>query len=294
ARISLGGHPSVQALPHLQLTARYSPSIGTITSASPPAVINVGAVHAGLALDTDRKPVFVLGAEQVDIGPDASHLHHHDVLDLTSPDALAEVAGEAMDSIVSGMLAGLGPAGTAIGVLLGITAPASHATDTSWPSLSLPGFVADPLGSIGAFLRDVIAAGGTDFADLLSEIPGLLGLTVAVTGNGTADQPWSIELATGAELIVWQDGTPTILHAGVRAGPAIPPLGGAGGPTLGIAAVVETLRGTHPPTAATGTPLPINVTALPDVAAEVTLSAPGGQPFAFGGAYSFSFTELRL
>ena len=294
ARISLGAQPGVVALPYLQLSARYSPTIGTITSTSPPAVINVGAVHAGLALDAGRKPVFVLGAEQVDIGPDAGHLHHHDVLDLTSPDALAEVAGEAMSSIVSGMLAGLGPAGAAIGVLLGINPPASHATDASWPSLSLPGFVADPLGSIGAFLRDVIAAGGTDFADLLNEIPTLLGLTVTVTGNGTADQPWSIELATGAELIVWQDGTPTVLHAGVRAGPAIPPLGGAGGPTLGLAAVVETLAVTLPPSTATGTPLPINVTALPSVAAEVTLSAPGGQPFAVGGANGFSFTELRL
>jgi hypothetical protein len=293
ARISLGA-PAIQALPHLQLTVRYSPSIGTITSASPPAIINVGAVYAGLALDTGRKPVFVLGAEQVDIGPDAGHLHHHDVLDLTSPDALAEVAGEAMDSIVSGMLAGLGPAGTAISVLLGITPPASHATDASWPSLSLPGFVADPLGSIGAFLRDVITANGTDFVDLLNEIPGLLGLPVTVTGTGTADQPWSIELATGAELLVWHDGTPTVLHAGARAGPEIPPLGGAGGPTLGIAAVVETLAVTLPPTTATGTPLPISVAALPNVAVEVTLSAPGGQPVTFGGANGVSFTELRL
>jgi hypothetical protein len=293
ARISLGAG-GIQALPHLQITARYSPSIGTITSASPPAVINVGAVHAGLALDSDRKPVFVLGAEQVDIGPDAGHLHHHDVLDLTSPDALAEVAGEAMDSIVAGMLAGLGPAGTAIGVLLGITPPASHAGDASWPSLSLPGFVADPLGSIGAFVRDVIAAGATDFADLLNEIPGLLGLAVTVTGNGSDDQPWSIELAPGAELLVWHDGTPTVLHVGVRAGPQIPPLGGAGGPILGLAAVVETLALTLPPTSATGTPLPISVTALPNVTAEVTLSAPGGGPVTFGGSDGVSFTELRL
>ena len=108
ARISLGAHPGVQALPYLQLAARYGADTGTIVSVTSPAVVTVGALHAGLGLDNGRKPVFVLGAERVDVGRDASHLDHHDVLDLTSPDALADVGAEALSAIVTGMLAGLG------------------------------------------------------------------------------------------------------------------------------------------------------------------------------------------
>jgi large repetitive protein len=294
AKISLGAHAAVQALPFLRLTARYGADSGTILSVTAPAVVQVGALHAGLALDASRKPVFVLGAERVDIGRDAGHLHHHDVLDLTSPDALADVGAETLDSIVASMLAGLGPAGAAIQVLLGLTPPASHSTDTSWPSLSLPAFVADPIGAVGAFLREVIGRGGSDFADLLGELPVLLGLTATITGAGRPDSPWTLELAAGASLVVWQDGTPTMLHAGIRAAPAIPSLGGSQGPTLGLAIVMEALSVTLPPTTATGTPLPITVTALPDVAVEATLQAPGGQPLSFGSGYAVSLTEARL
>jgi hypothetical protein len=294
AKISLGAHAVVQALPSLRLTARYGADSGTIVSVTAPAVVQVGALHAGLALDASRKPVFVLGAERVDIGRDAGHLHHHDVLDLTSPDALADVGAETLDSIVASMLAGLGPAGAAIQVLLGLTPPASHSTDAGWPSLSLPAFVADPIGAVGAFLREVIGRGGSDFADLLGELPGLIGLTASITGAGSPDSPWTLELATGASLVVWQDGTPTVLHAGIRAAPTIPPLGGPQGPTLGLAIVMEALSVTLPPGTATGTPLPIAVTALPDVAVEATIQAPGGQPLGFGSGYSVSLTEARL
>ena len=294
ARISLGAHPGVQALPYLQLAARYGADTGTIVSVTSPAVVTVGALHAGLGLDNGRKPVFVLGAERVDVGRDASHLDHHDVLDLTSPDALADVGAEALSAIVTGMLAGLGPAGTAIEVLLGITPPASHAGDPSWPALSLAGLVADPVGAVGAFLRSVVARGGADFADLLSVLPGLLGSTAVGAGPGTADQPWSLELAAGVSLTAWCDGDPVVVHLGCRAAPAIPPLGGDGGPVLGLALVADVLAVTLPPATATGPPFPVKVTALPDLALEVTVSAPAGQPLTFGSGYQISLQEARL
>lgn len=294
-RIRLGPDPGVRALPYLQLTARYGGDTGTIADVTSPAVVvRVGALHAGLGLDDDRKPVFVLGAERVSIGPDATHLHLHDVLDLTSPDALAEVAGEALDAIIAGMLAGLGPAGQAIEVLLGIAPPASHTGDATWPGLSLSAFVADPIGAVGAFLRDVVALGGNGFADLLSVLPDLIGVSAAFTADGTPDAPWSLELASGTSLVVWHDGNPTVLHAGVRTAPAIPPLGGAGGPVLGLGVAIEGLSITLPPAAATGTPLPVSVTALPEIAVEVTISAPTGEPFTFGGGYEVSLQEARL
>jgi hypothetical protein len=294
AKIQIGAHTGVTALPDLRLTARYGADTGTIVSVTSPAVVAVGALHAGLDLDSNRKPMFVLGAERVDIGRDAAHLHHHDVLDLTSPGALADVGAEALDAIVASMLAGLGPAANAIQVLLGITPPASHAGDPSWPALSLPAFVADPIGAVGAFLRDVLARGGSDFIDLLGVLPGLIGSSATFAGTGTPDQPWALTLATGAELSVWQDGSPVVVHLGVRVAPTIPPLGGAGGPVLGLAVVIEGLAITLPPATATGPPFAVSVSALHDLAAEISLSAPAGQPLTFGSGYSISLQEARL
>ena len=292
ARIALGLHPGVTALPYAQLTARYGGDSGTILSyTGQPADISVGALHVGLGLDATRKPVFVLGAERVDIGRPGGAPSHHDVLDLTSPDALADVASEALDAIVADLLAGLGPAGQAIGVLLGIEPPASHAGDATWPQLSLPALFADPSAAVGAFLRDVVARGDADFADLLSVIPGLLGVAASFTPPAAAGR-WALELADGVAFEVWNDGTPTVLHLGVRAAPAIPPLGGSDGPVVGLGIVIEGLAVTLPAPAPASTP--ISVSALPSIAVEVTLSAPAGRPISFGSGYGVSLQEARL
>ena len=290
ARIQLGAHPGVRALPLLSLTARYGGDSGTIVSVSSPAVVTVGALHAGLALDDGRKPVFVLGAERVDVGQDASRLHHHDVLDLTSPDALADVGAQALDAVVAGMLGGLGAAGTAISVLIGLTPPASRTGDATWPVLSATAFVADPVGAVAAFLSSVVALGGTGLADLLSVLPGLLGSGAAGTGTGTADQPWMLDLAAGAALAVWQDAS--VLHLGMRVAPTVPPLGGAGGPSLGVALVVDGLAVTLPTAGSTATPVRVSVAALPSLSLEVTLSSATG--LTFGTGYQVTVSGLQL
>ena len=290
ARIQLGAHPGVLALPALSLTARYGGDSGTIVSVSSPAMVTVGALHAGLALDDGRKPVFVLGAERVDVGKDAAHLHHHDVLDLTSPDALADVGAETLDAVVAGMLGGLGPAGTAISMLIGLTPPPSRAGDASWPVLSAPAFVADPVGAVAAFLSSVVALGGTGLADLLSVLPGLLGSGAAGTGTGTADRPWTLDLAAGAALSVWQDSS--VLHMGLRVAPAVPPLGGVDGPSLGVALVVDGLAVTLPAAGVTATPVNVSVAALPSLSLEVTLSSASG--LTFGTGYQVSVSAMRL
>jgi hypothetical protein len=290
ARIQLGAHPGVQALPALTLTARYGGDSGTIVSVSAPALVSVGALHAGLALDDGRKPVFVLGAERVDIGTDAAHLHHHDVLDLTAPGALADIGAETLDSIVAGMLSGLGAAGPAISVLIGLTPPANRTADPNWPALSAPAFMADPVGAVAAFFSSVVASGGTALADLLSVLPGLLGSGAAGAGTGTADQPWALDLAAGAALSVWQDGS--VLHLGARVAPAVPPIGGTGGPALGVALVVDGLAVTLPAPGVTATPVKVPVAALPGLSLEVSLSSASG--LTFGTGYQVTVSALRL
>ncbi len=276
-RAELGHTPSVRALPHLQMSARYGGDTGSLVTISGPPYVQVGALRAGLALDGDRRPVLVLAAERVDLGADKPTAHHHDVLDLTSPDALAEVGKEA----VAGILGGLGPAGTAVNVLLGFDPPPTHATDHAWPTVSLPALVTDPIGAVAAYHRDVLALGGTGYADLLAVIPAIAGRTAAIEGSGTDDAPWSVPLVGGVAIAV--SANAGVLHVGLRWAPTLPALG-SGGPVPGFAVSVGLLGLVLPPAGATATPLPVSVTALPGVGLEVSLRGPRGAPFAAGDA----------
>ena len=300
ARIQLGARPGVQALPLLRLSARYGGDSGTIAAVSSPLVVNVGALRTGIALDNGRQPVFVLAAERVDVGLAAAQgdvgaatprVHHHDVLDLTSPDALADVGSEALDAVVAEMLGALGQAGDSVSVLIGLTPPASHATDEAWPKLSAGHFVADPAGALAAFWRSVADLGASGFADLLSAVPGLLGISGTGSGAATAAQPWTLDLATGAALSVWQDGP--AVHAGVRLAPPIPPLGGTGGPVLGVAVTADGLAVTLPIATGGAGSVPTMVTALPGLQLEVTLT-PAGGGLTFGAGYEMTIPGVRL
>jgi len=71
----------------------------------------VEALRAGITLDASRRPTFLLAADRVTIAG-----HEYPTLDLTTPDALAEVAGSVLSDLVTELLGLLGPAGPAIGL----------------------------------------------------------------------------------------------------------------------------------------------------------------------------------
>ena len=72
----------------------------------------------------NRRPVFVLAADRVVLGPSGSPATH-DVLDLTSPDALAELGGQALSGVLGYLIAGLGAPAGAVSELFGLTQPAA-------------------------------------------------------------------------------------------------------------------------------------------------------------------------
>src|SRR5205814_1057790 len=107
----LGGG-SITALPRLALWAHLGrPAGGTepvvleLPAAPPTPAVRVEAVRVGIQLGEDRRPVFVLAADRVDIGT-----HDYATLDLTSTDALMDAAGAAVEEIVGDLLAQLGDA----------------------------------------------------------------------------------------------------------------------------------------------------------------------------------------
>jgi len=108
---------SARALPHLGLFAQFGKRAGggtQLLSGDP----QVDSVRVGVTLDDARRPNFLLAADGVNING-----HPYATLDLSSPDALAEVAGTVLGDVVSDLLSQLGSIGTTIGMLIGVTSP---------------------------------------------------------------------------------------------------------------------------------------------------------------------------
>jgi hypothetical protein len=83
------------------------------------AVVRADTLRLGFALDAERRLVFVLAADQVRLGN-----HDYAVLDLTSPDALMDAAGNTVAQVADTLLDALAPADDLVRLLLGVAPPA--------------------------------------------------------------------------------------------------------------------------------------------------------------------------
>jgi hypothetical protein len=200
---------SATAVPALGIWA----SIGSATDpllvvAGPPAV-RVERLRLGFALDDRRRPTFVLAADDVTIGDQA-----YAVLDLTSPDALMDAAGNAVGDVVEELVGGLG---TTVRVLLGLDGDPS----------ALVAFASDPVGHLASHWRGLLA----DHRDEVVTALGLLrdGLADAaagaVSGEGRADEPWRLPLVGPLALHLHTDGDLLVVDLAVTT--TVDDLGGA-------------------------------------------------------------------
>jgi len=281
-RASVGAHPAVTALPELECHARYGAASGTstiidITQPDPvthaDVVVQVGALRAGVALDASRRPVFVLAADRVTIGLSGSPTTHA-VLDLTSPDALAELGGQALSGVLGNLITTLGAPGGALSELFGLTQPAAW-TGATWPVIDAAALIANPVKAWLGFLGQVLALGTQAFADLLSSVATLLGKSAVADAAGTEADPWVIASAGDLGAVVWTttDSGVLTVRAGVRWRPAAAQVGGANGPTISAALVADALA-IALPTASSAFGLHV----LPSITVDIGLAAPDGHP----------------
>jgi hypothetical protein len=192
------------ALPRLAVTGRLDPP--GPAKLLPPLVgpaglqVAVGALEVGFALDASRRPVLVVNAEDADVGAT-----HYDVLDLSTPEALAAVAGQAVADAATAVLQALGPAGAAVAILLGLD--------------SVPGAPAsvDP----GELLRDPVAAVRDHWHNLVTAhaaaVPAVLATlrdaiadsrvrATAIGGDGSEATPWRVPVAPQFDLLLIANG----------------------------------------------------------------------------------------
>jgi hypothetical protein len=180
------------ALPSLGVWAAVGSAGNRVLDLTNPTVARADTLRVGFALDADRRLTFVLAADQVRLGT-----RDYPVLDLTSPDAVMDAAGNAVEDVAEELLGNLGDALATAQVLIGLDAPPGH---PAVPTITLGDLLGDPLAAIAGYWQTLM----TDHADAVGAV--LLELRNAIAdasevvgsvidGTGTATDPWRVPLA---------------------------------------------------------------------------------------------------
>ena len=208
--VDLGGGSAV-ALPRLalQLVLGRRPDGGSVLIDQP---VRIETLRAGVALDEQRCPTLVIAADTVTIGG-----HIHETLDLSTPDAVADAGGVALGDIADEVLDRLGPASDAVRSLLGLASPVGH---PEVPTLDVGRFLQDPLGAVAEHWQGVVRDHAVAIPSLIGTLRDLIADATAaggpVTGTGTSDDPWRVQLAGAVQLEAWADGEHLTLGPAAR------------------------------------------------------------------------------
>jgi hypothetical protein len=211
-RLDLGTRDAL-ALPSLSAAVdvgKHAGGGGVLLTGDPA----IDALRFGLSLDQDRRPVATLALVNVKIGTHPAY----PLLDLSSPSAVIESAGQVIGDVVDQVLASLGPLGNALRTVLGLSVPSGI------PGLSpgnLAGFLHDPLGAVRDYWRDLIVNHAAGVPLVLAPIRDLIAdqavLATVVTGTGTPADPWRIALVGPVAFTVARTAPGNRLEIGVVA-----------------------------------------------------------------------------
>ena len=263
------GTGAAVALPDLAATATIAAAAGKLLEGASVdgLTIAVGSLHAGLAIDTTRRPRLVLEAHDADVGAT-----HFDILDLSSPEALADAVQDVVGDAVALLLDRLGPAGDAVAVLIGFADPPGGGAAP--PRVDVGAFLADPVGAVAAHWQKLVSA----HADAVPAVLGVLRdaiaagpvAGVAIEGTGTEADPWRVPVAEGLDLAAWH--VADVVTVAIEASATTDDLGGAGViAALRAQAVLATLDldGRH-------------ASFLPSADGRLELRGPDGAPLTLG------------
>src|SRR5215210_1075193 len=164
---------------------------------------HVGTVRTGLALDAQGRPAFVLTLHDVDL-PGG----HHDVLDLSSPQAALEAVGTVVEDALDAALDGFGDVGDLLKQLLGIGPPGGIAP------VSAGALLADPLGALSTYWSSLLGNSAA-MTQVLGSLQHLVtGAVASVFGDGTAAQPWRFDVVDGVGVRCWREDSAIVLALG--------------------------------------------------------------------------------
>jgi len=212
-RVGLSTPTQITGLPDLRAVVRVTGAGGAALVDTPNRdghALRIGSLDGGVAMGSDRALVPVLMARDVVL--DTSTFA---TLDLTDADAvmgaLATTASDSLSNLMQTLtdLLDGSPEARALASLLGLRAPIA----AGWtPQLAEPGkLLIDPLRELCCYHARVLAVPGA-WSQLLGQLVVLVGAggAPAVTGTGSATNPWRVPVASGGagttgsvDLVVW-------------------------------------------------------------------------------------------
>jgi hypothetical protein len=222
--IPLAGNGKAGVLPSASLMVQ---SLGTLIASTN---ITADSMRAGIAWNgTSLAPTLEIDNVKLTLGGSTTQ---YDKIDLTN--AEGAIASAASDIIQNVLLPKLGGQGQHLAALAGLVKPAG---DPGWTHLIIGDnaatatFVSNPLAAIAKIHRAALLDATHNWGFLLSEITALIGVPGAVTGTGTASDPWQVSLASAGPLqlgvAAWNAQTvpagDPLLRIGLRASAASVP-----------------------------------------------------------------------
>ena len=221
ASIPITGTGSAVVLPSASVTAFAPGAIGAgpLVPAGPLQVdsLRAGFTWTGSAL----QPLLELENVHFTL---LGKTTQYDKVDLTNADSVASDVSATITGTIQGYLGATSP-GSNLAALVGLIPPANDPTSSH--TVRFAPFLANPAQEIGAVHRAVLLDSTHTWSHMLEEIGGLVGITTAVTGTGTRNDPWVLELAPPAtfhiEIAAWNEQTsgvatdPQKLRIGLRA-----------------------------------------------------------------------------
>lgn len=203
------------ALPSLGVWAAAGRSGSRILDVAAPVVARADTLRLGFGLDAQRRLNFVLAADGVRLGT-----RDFATLDLTSPDAVMDAAGSAVEDIANQLLAGLGDALGLARQLIGLDPPAGV------PAVTLAALMADPVPALAGYWRQLVAqpaAASTVLTALRHALADASEAASVVAGSGSAADPWRLPLIGPLALEVSASGD--VLAIGLGAATSVDTLG---------------------------------------------------------------------
>ena len=204
------------ALPSLGVWAAAGNAANRVLDLTAPTVARADTLRVGFGLDPQRKLVFVLAADGVQLGS-----HSYPTLDLTSPDAVMDAVGNTVGDIANQLLAGLGDALGVARRLIGLDAPAGVT------AITLPALMANPADAVAGYWQQLVAvpaAASTVLADLRNAIADATEAASVLQGAGSEADPWRLALIGPLRLEAFVSGAR--LHADLVALTSVDTLGG--------------------------------------------------------------------
>ena len=211
--IDLGNGQAV-ALPSMSLNLLLGQAAGgaVLLDVSAPTAMRVPSLRLGLGLNAQRQPVLDLAALAVRIDG-----REHGDLDLSNPEAVAQVGATVVGALIDDVFDRLGPAEDAVRLLLGVAPPAVPAGIVP---LDVGRFLQDPLAALRgywqALLRDHPSAVQSLLVALRDVIADATHVADTVSGDGSVAQPWRLNLAGPLALLVHVDAGHLLLRPTLR------------------------------------------------------------------------------